>query len=123
MSWDPVYQLIKKIPRGKVTTYGRLARALKIRGGARTVGHAMAATPSGAGIPWHRVVGAGGRLLISEPHAGMQRRLLEAEGVDLSSRRIDMLKYGWPAERGTSAKNALRKKRAVQSDRRRRNNH
>jgi methylated-DNA-protein-cysteine methyltransferase-like protein len=123
MSWDAVYRLVKKIPRGRVTTYGYLAQKLRLRGGARVAGYAMAGCPSGQGIPWHRVVGAGGRLLISEPHAGMQRRLLEAEGVDLSSRRIDMLKYGWPAERGTSAKNALRKKRAVKSDRRRRNNH
>ena len=65
MSWDPVYRLVKKIPRGRVTTYGELARKrFGFRGGARVVGYAMAACPSGQGIPWHRVVGAGGRLLI-----------------------------------------------------------
>ncbi|HYB61088.1 MAG TPA: MGMT family protein, partial [Methylomirabilota bacterium] len=42
MSWELVYQLVKKIPRGRVTTYGDLARRLRIRGGARVVGYAMA---------------------------------------------------------------------------------
>ena len=68
MSWDPVYQVVKQIPRGRVTTYGALARALRLRGGARTAGRAMAATPSGKGIPWHRVVGDHGKLLIPEPY-------------------------------------------------------
>ncbi|MGC1201202.1 MAG: MGMT family protein, partial [Candidatus Acidiferrales bacterium] len=67
MSWDPVYKLIKKIPRGRVTTYGQLARVLKLPGGARAVGYAMAATPSGRGIPWHRVIGAGGHVRMPEP--------------------------------------------------------
>ncbi len=73
--------LVKKIPRGRVTTYGELAKALRLPGGARAAGYAMAACPSGRGIPWHRVVGAGGRLLIPEPHASLQRRLLETEGI------------------------------------------
>jgi len=95
MSWDPVYRLIKKIPRGRVTTYGELARALRLPGGARAVGYAMAATPKGRGIPWHRVVGAGGRLLIPEPHGSMQRRLLETEGVVVEGARLDLNRYGW----------------------------
>jgi methylated-DNA-protein-cysteine methyltransferase-like protein len=95
MSWDPVYRLVKTIPRGRVTTYGLLARALKIRGGARTVGHAMAATPSGRGIPWHRVVAAGGKLIIREPIGSKQRRLLESEGVPTHNGRIDFSTYGW----------------------------
>jgi len=88
MSWAPVYALVKLIPRGNVMTYGQLARALRLRGGARAAGHAMAACPNGRGIPWHRVVGAGGRLLIREPYASLQRRLLETEGVKLRESRI-----------------------------------
>jgi methylated-DNA-protein-cysteine methyltransferase-like protein len=95
MSWDPVYRVIKKIPRGSVTTYGELARKLRLPGGARSVGYAMAACPNGKGIPWHRVVGAGGRLLIPEPHRSLQRRLLEAEGVRVEFGRIDMSRYAW----------------------------
>jgi len=93
MSWELVYQLVKKIPRGRVTTYGDLARRLRIPGGARVVGYAMAACPSGRGIPWHRVVGAGGRLIIREPYASLQRRLLESEGVNIEGVRVDMRKY------------------------------
>src|ERR1700684_2383063 len=95
MSWQPVYRLVKKVPKGRVTTYGAVAKALRLRGGARVVGYAMACCPSGQGIPWHRVVGAGGRLLISEPHASLQRRLLETGGVAMGRRRIDMDRYAW----------------------------
>jgi methylated-DNA-protein-cysteine methyltransferase-like protein len=101
MSWDPVYKLVKQIPRGRVTTYGALAKALQLRGGARTAGRALAATPSGRGIPWHRVVGERGKLLIPEPHASLQRKLLESEGVKIVEFRVDFAKHGWaPAKRG-----------------------
>jgi methylated-DNA-protein-cysteine methyltransferase related protein len=89
MNWNSVYKLVKKIPRGRVTTYGAIARALKMRGGARAAGHAMAACPSGRGIPWHRVAGAGGRLLLREPHVSLQRKLLESEGLRVVERRIE----------------------------------
>ena len=96
MNWDRVYALVKKIPRGRVTTYGRIAKALRLPGGARTAGHAMAASPSGEGVPWHRVVGAGGKLLIREPHASLQRKLLESEGLALAEKRIlEFRKYEW----------------------------
>jgi methylated-DNA-protein-cysteine methyltransferase-like protein len=88
MDWNPVYALVKRIPRGRVLTYGGVARALHLPGGARTAGRAMAACPSGRGIPWHRVVGAGGRLLIREPYASLQRKLLETEGLELAEKRI-----------------------------------
>ncbi len=93
MSWELVYQLVKKIPRGRVTTYGELARRLRFRGGARAVGYAMAACPSGRGIPWQRVVGAGGRLIIREPYGSLQRKLLESEGVRIEGTRVDMRIY------------------------------
>jgi methylated-DNA-protein-cysteine methyltransferase-like protein len=56
----------------------------------------MAACPSGEAIPWHRVVGAGGRLLIREPNASLQRKLLESEGVRVLEKRIeDLLTRQW----------------------------
>jgi len=98
MNWNRVYALVKKIPRGRVTTYGQLAKALRLPGGARTAGRAMAACPSGQGVPWHRVVGAGGRLLIREPHSSLQRKLLESEGLNLAEKRIlEFKKYEWSA--------------------------
>ncbi len=100
MAWNSVYRLVKKIPRGRVTTYGEIAKSLRLAGGARAAGYAMAACPNGRGIPWHRVVGAGGRLLIAEPHASLQRRLLETEGVEIGDRRVDMKRCAWsPAKK------------------------
>jgi len=109
MSWDAVYRLVKRIPRGRVTTYGELAQKLRIRGGARAVGYAMAACPSGRGIPWHRVVGAGGRLIIREPYASLQRRMLETEGVTIEGRRIDMQRYAWTKKKSAGRKRAKKR--------------
>ena len=95
MSWKLVYELVRRIPRGRVITYGQLARALPLRGGARTAGRAMAGCTAGRGIPWHRVVGTGGRILIREPHASLQRKLLESEGVRFIERRTEMKRHAW----------------------------
>jgi methylated-DNA-protein-cysteine methyltransferase related protein len=108
MSWDPVYRLVKQIPRGRVITYGALAKALRLRGGARTAGRAMAATPSGRGIPWHRVVGDRGKLLIREPYASLQRKLLESEGVRLLEARVELKAHFWTPSKIT--KSTLKKK-------------
>jgi len=106
---EPIYQLVKKIPRGRVITYGELAEKLRLPGGARAAGYAMAACPNGRGIPWHRVVGAGGRLLIREPYASLQRRLLETEGISVEGRRIDMSRYSWSAAKKKNRASAKRK--------------
>ena len=111
MSWEPVYQLVKQIPRGRVTTYGALAKALHLRGGARTAGRAMAATPSGKGIPWHRVVGDRGKLLIREPYASLQRKLLESEGIPIIESRADLKRHGWnPAQTSKKHKKLMKEK-------------
>jgi alkylated DNA nucleotide flippase Atl1 len=55
----------------------------------------MAATPSGKGIPWHRVVGERGKLLIREPYASLQRKLLESEGVTLRESRVEIENCHW----------------------------
>ena len=107
--WDPVYKLVKKVPRGRVVTYGQVARALKLPGGARTAGRAMAGCPAGRGVPWHRVLGAGGRLLIREPHASLQQKLLESEGVPFVERRVNIKLCGF------AFKKAVRKVRRNQT--------
>jgi methylated-DNA-protein-cysteine methyltransferase-like protein len=95
VSFDPVYKLVKQIPRGRVLTYGALARALRLPGGARTAGRAMGATPKGKGIPWHRVLGANGKILIREPYASLQKKLLESEGISVVESRIDLKSHLW----------------------------
>jgi methylated-DNA-protein-cysteine methyltransferase related protein len=108
VSFDPVYRLVKLIPRGRVATYGAIAKALRLRGGARTAGRAMGATPKGKGIPWHRVLGANGKILIREPYASLQKKLLESEGVAIVESRINVKKYLWtpPRKKPPAAKKA-----------------
>src|SRR5262249_15369340 len=110
-SWAPVYEFVKLIPRGRVITYGGLAKALSLRGGARSAGRAMAASPSGLGIPWHRVVGHGGKLLIREPYASLQRKLLESEGVQMTERRVNMKLHAWTLTKPNSTKKVPCQKR------------
>jgi alkylated DNA nucleotide flippase Atl1 len=64
----------------------------------------MAATPSGKGIPWHRVVGERGKILIREPYASLQRKLLESEGVKVVESRLDLKRYLWEPHRKSKAK-------------------
>ena len=110
MSFDPVYKLVKQIPRGRVLTYGALAKALRLPGGARTAGRAMGATPKGKAIPWHRVLGANGKILIREPYASLQKKLLESEGIPVVESRIDIKKHLWtpPRKKASAAKKTRR---------------
>jgi methylated-DNA-protein-cysteine methyltransferase-like protein len=111
MSWDPVYRFVQRIPRGRVLTYGALAKALRLPGGARTAGRAMAATPSGKGIPWHRVLGDRGKILIREPYASLQRKLLETEGVTILESRVDLKRHLWKPPKSASPKQKPARKR------------
>lgn len=91
-----------KIPRGKVATYGAVARAAGYPRHARQVAWALRAA-HGA-IPWHRVVGAGGQIKLSGSPGLEQRLRLESEGVIFRGRRIDMRRheYRFPAGRSPS---------------------
>src|SRR5712692_4215960 len=111
MSWDPVFRFVQRIPRGRVLTYGALAKALRLPGGARSAGRAMAATPSGKGIPWHRVVGARGKILIREPYASLQRKPLESEGIVIVESRVDLTCHLWKPPQKSALKHGSPKKR------------
>jgi methylated-DNA-protein-cysteine methyltransferase related protein len=102
--WDPVYTLVKQIPRGRVLSYGAVAKALRLKGGARSAGRAMSATPQGKGIPWHRVLNAAGKIVIREPYSSLQRKLLESEGVTVIENRVKMKNYLWTPPRKSSSK-------------------
>jgi len=112
MSWDQVYRFVQQIPRGRVLTYGALAKALRLPGGARTAGRAMAATPSAKGIPWHRVIGERGKILIREPYASLQRKLLESEGVKIIESRVDLKHHLWKFPSEPKRKDPKVKKKA-----------
>jgi methylated-DNA-protein-cysteine methyltransferase-like protein len=111
MTWDPVFRFVQRIPRGRVLTYGVLAKALRLAGGARSAGRAMAATPSGKGIPWHRVIGERGKILIREPYASLQRKLLESEGVVVIESRVDLKRHLWKPPQKSALKHRATKKR------------
>lgn len=99
---EKIYAIIRRIPYGKVATYGQIAALSGLPRRARMVGKALRETPDGLDIPWQRVINAGGRvssrggLGVEE---GYQRHLLEEEGVVFSAGgRIDLERFGWDPE-------------------------
>jgi len=116
--WDPVYKLVKQIPRGRVLSYGAVARILRLKGGARSAGRAMSATPQGKGIPWHRVLNAAGKIVIREPYSSLQCRLLESEGVEVIENRVKMKTYLWTPTRRSTRKAAITKRPLKRTDKR-----
>lgn len=95
-TYERIYALVKKIPRGRVATYGQIAQLAGLPGCARQVGYALNKTPEGRKLPWHRVLGAGGTISLGGA-GGMEQRLrLEAEGIVLSSSgRVPLTRYQW----------------------------
>jgi methylated-DNA-protein-cysteine methyltransferase-like protein len=98
--YERIYAIVRRIPPGKVTTYGRVAELV---GGctARMVGYAMAALKRGTApdVPWQRVINAQGRISVHGDGIGnaMQRTLLEEEGVVFDEQdRVDFAVFGWP---------------------------
>jgi methylated-DNA-protein-cysteine methyltransferase related protein len=93
-----VWQVVALIPRGRVTTYGRIADLAGIPGGARRVGHILSQLPRGTRLPWHRVVNAAGGISLPVGSAAhrRQRSLLRGEGVEFGKTgRIPLRRFGW----------------------------
>jgi methylated-DNA-protein-cysteine methyltransferase-like protein len=91
-----IEQAVRAIPRGKVSTYGGVARAAGFPGAARQV---AAILRRGFGLPWQRVLGAGGEIKLTGDSAMEQRFRLEAEGVRFRRRRVDMKAHEWKVAR------------------------
>lgn len=90
---------IRRIPKGKVSTYGDIADVAGYPRRARLVGTVLKKTPAASGVPWFRVINAGGRISFpagSTAHA-RQRGKLQSEGVVFRGDRVDLKRYGWPA--------------------------
>ena len=98
---DAVASVVRGIPRGRVATYGQVAALAGRPGAARAVGRTLRELPEGSRLPWHRVVGAPGRIapaLLRGEGGRRQRALLKAEGVTVDARgRIDLAAHGWSA--------------------------
>ena len=95
--YDDVYEIVMRIPRGQVSTYGRIAALTPVPRGARGVGWALAGLdPDHAQVvPWWRVINAAGRIS-NDYNAALQRELLEAEGVVFDDRGyVDLKRFLW----------------------------
>jgi methylated-DNA-protein-cysteine methyltransferase-like protein len=88
--------IVRNIPRGKVCSYGGVARLAGYPGASRQVVWALH-SGSADGLPWHRVVGAGGRILLPGESGLEQRFRLQAEGIEFRGNRVDMNKHEWPS--------------------------
>jgi len=93
-TYQRIYEVVRRIPRGRVATYGQVAELAGIEGRARQVGYALHHSPPR--LPWHRVINARGQ--ISAPASSdwgeLQRHLLEAEGVEFDLEgRVDLKKF------------------------------
>jgi methylated-DNA-protein-cysteine methyltransferase-like protein len=99
-SYERIWSVVRRIPRGRVATYGQVARIAGLPRHARLVGYALNALEDGRAktVPWQRVINAQGKV---SPRAfagseAVQRKLLEREGVRFDARdRVDLERFGW----------------------------
>ena len=107
-AFEKIYAVVKRIPEGRVATYGQVAALAGLPGRARLAGTALRETPDGLSIPWQRVINAGGKVSRRSGlgvEEGYQRHLLEEEGIVFSaSGRIDLDRFGWDPEAGARRK-------------------
>jgi len=89
-----VHAVIRRIPRGRVTTYGDVAHLVGLRNGARTVGWALHSLPTAEAAPWWRVIRSDGTIALRRA-AAEQRRRLTREGVRFKNGIVDLKRHGW----------------------------
>jgi methylated-DNA-protein-cysteine methyltransferase-like protein len=104
--YESIWAIVRRIPRGRVATYGQVAELAGLEGHARQVGYAMHALPPDSKVPWHRVINARGE--VSPRTSGdsheLQRMLLEEEGIEFDLRgRCDLKVCQWK-RRASSAR-------------------
>ncbi len=101
--WERIWAVVRRIPRGRVATYGQVATLAGLGRNARQAGYALHALPDGSPVPWHRVLNARGAVSLP-PMSGAdltQRIRLEKEGVRFDARgRVDLARFGWNGGRG-----------------------
>ncbi|HJR17452.1 MAG TPA: MGMT family protein [Gemmatimonadales bacterium] len=106
VSYQQIYSVVRRIPKGRVATYGQVATLAGLAGHARQVGYALHALPRGTRVPWHRVVNAAGRISLRADPGGelVQQLLLQREGVRLDARgRVPLQRVLWRPRAGSGA--------------------
>jgi methylated-DNA-protein-cysteine methyltransferase-like protein len=101
-----IEKTIRAIPLGKVSTYGGVARAAGFPGAARMVARVL---QRGFGLPWQRVLGAGGQIKLTGDSAMEQRFRLESEGVRFRGKKVDMRAHGWKTGRVSAPRRTSKK--------------
>jgi len=94
---EKIWQVVHQIPKGKVASYGQVAKIAELPGYARYVGHVMKMLPAGTKLPWYRVANSQGKLSFPRDSAAYQtqKSRLEAEGVVFINGRFSRKKFGW----------------------------
>jgi len=109
-SYARIYEVARKVPRGRVATYGQIATLAGMPRHARLVGYALRTMPEGSGVPWHRIVNASGEISRrGDPFwEAFQRERLESEGVRFTrGARVSLAQYAWnPRTPGPQARAA-----------------
>ena len=104
-NYQRIYNVVRRIPKGRVATYGQVASLAGLAGQARQVGYALHALPQGTAVPWHRVINATGRISRRSVAGAelIQAQLLAREGVRLNPLgKIALSRFGWhPRDRAT----------------------
>lgn len=94
--FERVWSILLRVPRGRVVTYGQVSEMIERRLTPVGVGWAIRAAPGELGVPWHRVVNASGGVSTDREHPGLQKELLEREGVCFDDDdRIDLAHFTW----------------------------
>ena len=97
-SYRLIYAIVRQIPEGRVATYGQVAALAGLPGRARQVGYALHSLKDGSELPWQRVINSRGEVSARSTPGwdGLQRTLLEEEGVELDDRnRVDLERFRW----------------------------
>ena len=100
LMFEKIKRTVAQIPKGRVATYGQIAKLAGFPGAARQVAWSL---HNSHGLPWHRVVGAGGKILLGGQSALEQRMRLEMEGVHFNGTRVDIKNFAWVAPKKRSA--------------------
>jgi methylated-DNA-protein-cysteine methyltransferase-like protein len=98
-TYERIWSVVRRVPRGRVATYGQVAALAGFASQPRLAGYALHALPAESAVPWHRIVNARGCISLPaiDGQYSLQRAMLEAEGIVFLGERIDLRRHGWKA--------------------------